>query len=440
MPFSTLPPEMVYQIILHAVKERGIKRAGRLRYVSKSWDATVLDAICVSGVLDAIYVSRVWDRRVIPNCPYISRYFAQRIMGRPQTLCTLRIIRQVAARIISHRNKGRDDGDSYDALRDCVFDLCRLWIEFKSPCLDYWFRCEKSLTQPFDENDERFLQALLAAAAWTNEVALVHELLPFFRDSPHMISLRPGDPTTFSPVFGYPIPMAARRGHNEIMSLLIDAVITNGFRDHFVLGEALWSAVRGNQLSTVELILKPQLILESGFYNSCLHHGLRHTADINIFKRLAPIARGQDFWILSRWVCDAASNGNLAILKHLIEEEGAKPTEWEWPLEEAARNGRMDALVYLLRKGFPLRPGLPLSAAKSRNPDVMRVIIEAGTQQNTYLEPGPALVTATERENDRVVRLLLRCEHVKINDEYKARALQRAEELGLESMAEMLDC
>ncbi|KAI0861016.1 hypothetical protein F4860DRAFT_514380 [Xylaria cubensis] len=451
MPFSALPPEIVCQIILHAVKVRGIKRAGRLRYVSKSWDAVVLDAICTSGVLDG------YER----SCSYLPRLFAQRIMASRTLSRPLCIIRQVAACIVSHRNKGRDNGDSYDAFRDCVSDLCQSCdrsIGLRDmPFGDDWFVHADSPTLPIDEHDKQFRQALLAAAAWTNEVALVHEILPFFRDCLHLICPN-GSGDLGRPVFGYPLSLAAYRGNNEIMSLLLGAVTTDGPKDLMPLGYALKNAIRGNQLSTVELILEPQQkwVLD---YNMDLVHGVRETADIDIFKRLVPFVRDYpifirrlrfkpDYWrvrTLPEMVCSAASNGNSAILKYLVEEEGGElPERWykthsdHGPVESAAKDGRIDALVYLLGKGIPLRPATPQLAARSRNPDVMRVAIEGGMQQNLNLEFGPALLTATERENEQVVRLLLSCEHVRIDDESKARARRRAEELGLESMAEML--
>ncbi|TGJ80745.1 hypothetical protein E0Z10_g8021 [Xylaria hypoxylon] len=455
MPFSALPPEIVCHIILHAVKVRGIKRAGRLRYVSKLWDAAVLDAICASGVLHG------HERR----CSYLPRYFTKRIMGRPRTLSRpLRVIRQVAARIVSHRNQGRDDGDSYGAFRDCVLDLCRSCgksIDLRDIYPhDDWFVDAKSPTLPVDEHDKQFRQALLSAAAWTNEVALVHEILPSFRDCPQLISHSGYDELGFQQVFGYPISLAAYRGNNEIMSLLLGAVTTGCRGDLQPLGHALKNAILGNQLSTVELILESQQKWVRD-YNMDLVHGIRGTSDIDIFKWLVPFAREYpiyrtrlrskpDYWrvkTLPTMVCSAASDGNLAILKYLVEVEGAELTErWyknrkiEGPVLNTAKDGRIDALVYLLGKRMPIRPAAPRFAARSRNPDVMRITIEGGMQQNSNLEFGPALVTATKRENEQVVRLLLRCEHVRIDDEYKAQARRRAEELGLESMTEMLAC
>jgi hypothetical protein len=114
MPFSDLLAGIICHIILHAVKARGIKREGRLRYISKWWNTEVVDAICKSGIL------RGHER----NCHYLPRYFAQRVLGRPRTLSgPLSVIRQVAIAMSSRQNS---NNNSYDSLRDLVLDLVRV--------------------------------------------------------------------------------------------------------------------------------------------------------------------------------------------------------------------------------------------------------------------------------------------------------------------------
>ncbi|TRX88602.1 hypothetical protein FHL15_010461 [Xylaria flabelliformis] len=438
MPFSALPPEIVCQIILHAVKVRGIKRAGRLRYVSKSWDAAVLGCRSSGRHMRIWSLGRAREALLLSSTPFRAENY-----GQPNAV-------QAA---VHHPTSRR--------AHHCVSDLCwscDMSIGLRDMPFSYdWFVHADSPTLPIDEHDKQFLQALLAAAAWTNEVALAHEILPFFRHCLHLI--RPsGSSDLRKPVIGYPLSLAAYRGNNEIMSLLLGAVTTDGPEDLLPLSYALKTAIRGNQLSTVELILEPQQKWGRD-YNLDRVPSVRGTADIDIFKRLVPLIRDYfirvrrhrskpDYWrvrTLPEMVCSAASNGNLAILKYLVEEEGAElPERWykthrdQGPVESAAKDGRIDALVYLLSKGIPLRPATPHLAARSRNPDVMRVAVEGGMQQNSDLEFGPALLTATERENEQVVRLLLSCEHVRIDDESKTRARLRAETLGLESMVEML--
>jgi hypothetical protein len=93
-------------------------------------------------------------------------------------------------------------------------------------------------------------------------------------------------------------------------------------------------------LSLIELILEEQQRWVRD-YNPYLVHGLKETADVDIFKRLVPFTREYpvyvrrllytpDYWrvkTLPQMICSAASDGRLAILKHLMEEEGAKRLE-----------------------------------------------------------------------------------------------------------------
>ncbi|KAI0388652.1 hypothetical protein F5Y17DRAFT_463492 [Xylariaceae sp. FL0594] len=99
----------------------------------------------------------------------------------------------------------------------------------------------------------------------------------------------------------------------------------------------------------------------------------------------------------------------MSILKFVVEGEGEELEErWQKltplrdPLLSAARNGQKDTLVYLIDKGLLLGPGHAEAAARSRDPAVMRLLIEAGTEPGSNLDFGPALVTAVEKENEQV--------------------------------------
>jgi hypothetical protein len=87
---------------------------------------------------------------------------------------------------------------------------------------------------------------------------------------------------------------------------------------------------------------------------------------------------------------------------------------------------------------MPLQLAVPQAAAQSRNPDVMLIVIEESIKKGSRFDFGTALITATERENEKVVKLLLLCDQVTIDDDSRTQARQRAAELGLESMLEML--
>ncbi|KAI1169500.1 hypothetical protein F4777DRAFT_596760 [Nemania sp. FL0916] len=437
MSISKLPPEVVEQIIREAVKVRGLKRAGRLRYVSKSWNAMVLDAICLCGVMPV-------DAYKVENCSYLSYYAAKRIMSSSQTLPRpLQVIRQVAARIVSHRNKGSDDSNNYNALRDCVFDLCRScdanavhldsnlngWV-IRDPRPEYgrceWFDDGESIALPIDEHDEQFRQALLAAAVWTNDVALVREILLSFRDY------------LYTPYF---ISMAAYRGHNEILSLLFDAVGKSSTHLDSLVRLALKYSVLGDQVSTVDRVLEPmQKGLQEPYEDLLLD--AEFITGVEVFRRFMVFIREQlcidqllekkireedmdsdNIRHLFRIICCAASNGNMAFLRYFFEEKGIKePRTWTSkygypsPLEDAASEGRVDALVYLLGKGLTPPRTLPDRAAQSRNPDIMRIVLEndAAGRRIRRSDFRKALISATLRENEPVVRLLLSCGNTKI--------------------------
>ncbi|KAI8623055.1 hypothetical protein F5Y19DRAFT_468804 [Xylariaceae sp. FL1651] len=318
MPFSALPPEIVFHIILRAVKVRGIKRAGRLRFVSKSWDAAVLDAICTSRVMNG------QERRY----SYLPRYFTQRIMGRPRTLSRpLRVIRQIAARIVSHRNPGRGDGDSYEAFRDCVRDLCR--------------SCSKSIGhRNIKLNIDWFID-------WFIDVELARLPVEEPDKRPELISPCDYKKLGFKLVLRYPTLLAAYRGNNEIMSPFL---------------------------------------------------GAKWVSDYNMDLRLVPFAR--DDPCCSLRLRPKPDYWRVKSLPAMVYNKG--------PVLNAARYGRIDALVYLIGKRMPISPCTPQFAARSRNPDLMRIIIEGSRQQNSNLE------------NEQVVRLLLRYEYARIDDECKA--------------------
>ncbi|KAI1871566.1 uncharacterized protein JN550_004560 [Neoarthrinium moseri] len=183
MPFSALPPEIVHEILTAAVKVRDIQRATRLRHVSRSWAAAVPEAIFASGILDS-------DPRSMSSHSlyYKPRYLAYRVLSRAQSLSRpLRIVRKVAEYLVAHRNL---DTCYEDAIRDCVHDLCRI------PHIGINHNCSRQeedwLTGPsaesIDENDMQFQQALLSAAAWANELALIRRTLPLFQNCLYLIS------------------------------------------------------------------------------------------------------------------------------------------------------------------------------------------------------------------------------------------------------------
>lgn len=183
MHFSDFPVEIVHEILTAAVKVRGIQRATRLRYVSRSWAAAVLEAIFASGILDN-------DPRSMSSHSlyYKPRYLACRVLSRVRALTRpLRIVRKVAEYIVARRNP---DSCYEDAIRDCIYELCRI------PHIGINHNCSRqeedwltgTSAESIDEHDMQFQQALLSAAAWMSELTLIRDTLPLFQNCLYLIS------------------------------------------------------------------------------------------------------------------------------------------------------------------------------------------------------------------------------------------------------------
>jgi len=176
--FPILPIEISRLILLEAVKTRGLKRALRLRFVSRSWNREALEAIFESGILDAhvdLERALIWPK-----------YLTYRVLRNGQPLCwQLRTLRRVAERVQAFRGDDR----SHDALRQCVFEMCQFIPKHNRdarPCR-YWLKTPER-DENINENDEIFKQTLLSAAVVVNDIDLVNEMILVLQDSPYLIS------------------------------------------------------------------------------------------------------------------------------------------------------------------------------------------------------------------------------------------------------------
>lgn len=170
--FPTLPIEIARLILVQAVRVRGIKRAARLRFVSQSWNREVTEVIFQSGILD--------DLQTLRCSPLWPRYLTYKTMhqGTPlsRQLC---IIRRVAERVLLFRG----EGSSEDALGTYIFEIFQLCQDL---CCFHLHITEQM--ESLEDSDEDFKEALLAAAACTNDIALVKQLLPAMQDCLYMIA------------------------------------------------------------------------------------------------------------------------------------------------------------------------------------------------------------------------------------------------------------
>lgn len=178
--FPPLPGEVVRLIAIEAVRARSVKRAVRLRFVNRSWNREITEAMVESGILDN-------HQRVAYSCfwPKVLMHKIRLSDNLPSR--KLRLIRRAAQRVVAFRT-GKPDSENHESLQDYLWDICQLSPDASvvGPWYSYWFTPEEQMT-PIHDSHEDFRETLLAAAAATNDLALVEELLPTMQDFPYLV-------------------------------------------------------------------------------------------------------------------------------------------------------------------------------------------------------------------------------------------------------------
>lgn len=182
----SVPPEIIRLIFLHAVQARCLKRAMRLRLVSRSWNLEATEALLECDMSD----NRPMRNPVLPFWPmYLMRQLRRR-EGEGMSSRPLRILRQVAQRIVAFRTRAQetDHDTSKQLVEGYVWEICQ--VDPRCTRIPYWLDSpwrKLEHVEPIMDSDLEFKQAMLAAAAITNDIAFVQELLPSFRDFPGLI-------------------------------------------------------------------------------------------------------------------------------------------------------------------------------------------------------------------------------------------------------------
>lgn len=176
MFFSDLPHEIVHEILVLAVKLRGIKRALRLRLVNKYFLDATERAIFDSGILDTVDQCR----RINRGKEFWQRYLAYRALHGTKSLSYyLRTIRQASECILRHREGLKGAEFTEEELRECVMEISYLPflnLHFEHHFAEY-LSPEFATACKIDEDSVQFKKALLSAAAATSEVELVQRLV-----------------------------------------------------------------------------------------------------------------------------------------------------------------------------------------------------------------------------------------------------------------------
>ncbi|KAK8061101.1 hypothetical protein PG997_015322 [Apiospora hydei] len=192
---TPFPNEITYQVVREAILGRTLKRAQRLRLVSKTWKEWVDDIHIRLGH----FVSNKywpWFDFSFQRAPFWPRYIAH-VALRPQqdgVSPILRAIGQAAEWVVGHSDPPPADSDAAAAaVREHIIGICslrELWLEDKDP-IDIWGPFPGN-ELPKSGEDQDFTiseqnqcdQTALAMAASANQVALIKETLQSMQNVP----------------------------------------------------------------------------------------------------------------------------------------------------------------------------------------------------------------------------------------------------------------
>lgn len=204
------------------------------------------------------------------------------------------------------------------------------------------------------------------------------------------------------------------KGNVEMTRLILEHLRGAMEVDKEKRGEAydsiLQHAAKGNQIGTIEIGLE---------YARCtwrLEGALMGTTSLDIFKYLLKF--GEEHQLhpavnYRRLFIFAAFNGDLPVTRYIFEECGlSKDTRrisagahWNNLIHEVAERGHYDVVEYLLEVGAVIGGDTIVAAAQHGSQRLVRLLLDKSTWCTRALKD--ALLSALERENDSVVRLLM---------------------------------
>lgn len=359
------------------------------------------------------------------------RYLVYRALHNTKTLSIrLGMIRQVSERIVEMR--GLDLAHSQQAVRDCVSEICHACLVFRAEycLLDSYLTSQRGPTVQLDENGSQFQRAIMAAAAYMNDLKVARQLLsPRSNDAPETNQMQnKWAIKSRTPVFPFdPYTAAAYKGNTEFISLLmanepetIDQ--GRGYRAA-IIHHASWD----NQMDTLDLALgasfhpsSPDFIALRG----SLVSALTHTTSISFFKRCFELVKyslqhpcaPHDPIFYYKWLSarfhSAAECGAVALMEYLAQLGASvngrfsdDEDNFYIPISLAALNGQESAVKWLLDRGAKLGRSLHAAVAFGSR-SIVQLLIEHGAMNDTYAVQ-KALLEAVKKENEALFRLLV---------------------------------
>ncbi|KAK7936713.1 uncharacterized protein PG986_015151 [Apiospora aurea] len=385
--YASFPNEISRQILTEAIRGRGVKRAQRLRFVSKNWKAWVDELQILSGN----FVSKEVRFERAPFWPRYIAHLALRPQQQDDTTPTLRAIRQAAERVAGYTGPHAD----LDAVvREHVVDVCtmvnlwpdREWVmEALLPC-DLW--PSSVLSEFYSCEQDRHDQILLATAASANQMALVKGTLQSMQGNPS------DRERSDSALLEFALGIAAYKGHIEISSLLLAACSEKTKAGTLVVRHAS----KANNPTMIDLGLG----LDCGPDASLL--AMRETTSLEVYQKLYALVKDRLAGRNSSWSCldlladhmeVSARRGAIPIVDFLLGLDVPASAYWRQP----PVNLRPDLLGgydmgYSLQEG-PREGNALDAAAQQGNPVVARLLLDYVGESKWYSPL--ALTTAVER-------------------------------------------
>ncbi|KAK8108498.1 hypothetical protein PG984_014299 [Apiospora sp. TS-2023a] len=241
--------------------------------------------------------------------------------------------------------------------------------------------------------------------------------------------------------FNFALGVAAYKGHNEIVRLLLDLYSKSSTPVDIVVRHAS----KANNLSTLELILD----VDCGYAPL---EAIAATSSLEIYQRLYPLAKGvllhnpHDSYLqsIAKHMVLMAGRGAVPVLEHLLQLDIPGVAYWDSHpsgrskkpdlLQAAARAGQLETVRWLLGRSEEVTGEALEAAAACGNCAVMVLLLKQSG------EPGEiqshALPIAVEREHNDVAEFLLGWGYVDLQG--VDLAFEKARAMGLESMVELL--
>ncbi|KAI8965252.1 hypothetical protein F5Y11DRAFT_362260 [Daldinia sp. FL1419] len=484
--FSSLPNEVVHAILIEAVQVRTVRRALRLRLVSRLWNYAAMFAIFRSGIL---------DDPDLDGCPLICRQFwrqhlTDKSMGPEESLTRpLLIIRQVAARALA--DSGEDT--SYQRLKDFVFKISQVCMNGYKGNESYqtWMTPRPGdfiMTTNISKDDEDYMQALLVVAAITNNVQLATHILPRFRESPDLVSMSRYY-NQHNPVLGFPLHAAMFNGSYDVARILLAFIYqTDGFNGQQSIKAREVVVLYGTINNSIDMIeLGLNLGHWDGYSETRLLEVMASTRSVETFEYFRGLyqhytSNNQDrliydeghYWddnfllddhcmtqgkgqldgnalrkltVLLKFICRFAAVGEIPLIEHVLELctqfglsiqdlNNSQKFKLCSPIANSAMRGHMNTVAYLLEKGFKADGESVIGAALHGSVRMVRLLLDNIPQGVCNLKN--AFISAVSDENEPVLRLLADFETNR-DPEYWSFLLREAKKDGLDSIVTFLN-